>query len=100
MVTIRAIAEQAKLMTQYRQMFGCDITQPPAPIIDARTQILLTEVRARQEEMNRQAPPPALAPLTANYDTLSAAEQARIQIDRRRAQVTAQRAVIQGEIAG
>jgi transcriptional regulator with XRE-family HTH domain len=42
--TIRAVAEQARIMDRYRAMFGTDITQPPAPLIDARTQVLIAGI--------------------------------------------------------
>lgn len=99
-IVIRALAEQGKLVTQYRGLFGCDIHQPPAPIIDARSLTLITEVRTEQQARDRLAPPAPLAPLPRDYGSLPPAEQARIQIDRRRTQVATQQAVIQGEIAG
>jgi hypothetical protein len=97
-VVIRALAEQGKLVTQYRGLFGCDIHQAPPSLIDARSVTLITEIRTEQDRRNRIAPPPPLAPLPANYHELPAAEQASIQIARRRAQVTAQQAII-GELA-
>ena len=98
-VRIRAIAEQAKLMTQYRAMFGVDISQPPqAFILDARQQVMVQQVTLAQQQLDAQAPRPALAPLPPGYRDLPPEEQARIDLERRRAQVEAQRAVIQGQI--
>lgn len=96
-VVIRALSEQGKLVTQYRALFGVDIHQAPPPLIDARSVTLVTEIRAEQDRRARIAPPPPLAPLPAGYHDLPPAEQARIQIDRRRTQLTAQQAII-GEL--
>jgi hypothetical protein len=93
-VTIRAISEQAKLMTQYRAMFGVDITQPPAPLVDARSWTLYAEGRAEEKRRNQVTPAPPLAALPADYGDLAPDEQLRTWMDRKRAQVTAQQAAI------
>lgn len=99
-IVIRALAEQGKLVTQYRGLFGVDIHQAPPALIDARSVTILTAVRGEQERRNAIAPAPPLAALPRDYGSLPPAEQARIQIDRHRAQVDAQQAVIAGEITG
>jgi hypothetical protein len=43
-VAIRAIEAQNKIADRYRAMFGVDIHQPPATVLDARMQITLNQV--------------------------------------------------------
>lgn len=86
-VVIRAIAEQGKIMTAYRQMFGTDITVPPAPLISAH-QVVLQNIGGKQEEMARITPKPPLPALPAGFYDLPPAEQARIQMARLTAQKT------------
>lgn len=97
-IVIRALSEQGKLVAQYRGLFGCDIHQAPGPLIDARSLTLITEIRTEQKRRDSIARPSPLAPLPADYASLPPEQQARIQIERRRTQVTAQQSVIQGEI--
>lgn len=86
-IIVRAIAEQAKLMTQYRQMFGVDITQPPAPLINAH-QVILQNIGDKQGEMNHITPKPPLPALPAGFYDLPPDQQARIQMARLTAQKT------------
>ena len=99
-VVISAIRERRQVGESYRRLTAADVPAVTPPLIDARSVTLITEVRAEQQARDRIAPPPPLAPLPPGYDTLTPAEQAKIQIDRRRAQVTAQQTVIQGELDG
>ena len=95
---IAAVRERRQVGESYRRLTAADVPAAAPPLIDARSLTLITEVRTEQHARDCVAPPPPLAPLPPGYDTLPPAEQARLELDRRRAQVAAQQAAIQGEI--
>lgn len=94
-----AIRTQLAIEQQYRQMFGCDLGTRPGPLLDEAHLIMRAEITVARQYMDRQAPAIPLAPLPPGYHALPPDEQMRIQLDRGRDQVSAQRAIIQGEIA-
>ena len=95
---IAAVRERRQVGESYRKLTAADVPAATSPLIDARSLTILTEVRGEQARRNSIAPPPPLAPLPRDYESLPPAEQARIQLERHRAQVTAQQVVI-GELA-
>ncbi len=99
-VVVASIRARLAVGESYRKLTNADVPAATAPLVDARSLTIITEVRAEQERRNSIAPPRPLAPLPRDYDALPPAEQARIQLERRRAQVEAQQAIIQGEITG
>ena len=97
-VVVRCIAEQNRIAREYREMFSLDISRPPAPLIDARTQILINQAADAQRNLDAQAPRPALTPLPADYWDLPPEQQAAIQMERHSARVHTQTKAIQGEL--
>lgn len=85
-VTIRAIAEQNRIADRYRQMFGVDIHQPPAPLFTEQHLQVMANVEAARSRLAQQAsisvPRPALP---AGYAALNPEQQMRAALDRERA---------------
>jgi hypothetical protein len=89
----QAIKTQLQVERQYRQMFGTDLATRPGPDFDERERIMLAEIRAGQAYRAQQAPL-ALAPLPANYHTLTPEQQCEADLARRRTAMAAQQAAI------
>jgi hypothetical protein len=60
---IAAVRERRQVGESYRLLTAADVPAPSAPMIDARSLTLITEVCGEQERRNGIAPPPPLAPL-------------------------------------
>jgi len=93
-VVISAVREQLKIETQYRQMFGVDLATRPGPTFNEDALLKLAEIRVMQRQLDAQAPRAALPALPASYATMTPQQQARADLERRRAALQTQRTAI------
>jgi hypothetical protein len=81
----------------YRRLTGADAA-PAALVLSEQLVTQYARARAVQDQMDRQTPVP-LEALPEDYGNITAEQQAQVQLERHRARVGAQRAVIRGELA-
>lgn len=91
-VVVAALRERRQVGESYRRLTGADAA-PVGMSLPEQFVRHLAEARAAQERMDQQATIP-LAPLPDGYSAMSPEQQAAADLDRRRAQVDAQRVII------
>lgn len=94
---IAAIKERRMVGESLRKLTGADAA-PAGITLSEQFIACLAEATAAQERMDRLAPVP-LPALPAGYHALSPDGQASADLERRRGRVTAQHAIIRGELA-
>jgi hypothetical protein len=96
-VVVAALRERRQVGESYRRLTGADAT-PAALILSDQLVTQYARARAVQDQMDREAPVP-LEALPEGYGNMPPEQQAQVQLERHRARVGAQRAVIKGELA-